>query len=54
MFDKEILKDVIADYKRDFTQFQWENERYKWEAIQCFQQNMKERGKLQSILTNPA
>ena len=39
MFDKDILKDVIADYKRDFTEFQWKNERYKWEAIQCFQQN---------------
>ena len=39
MFDKDILKNVIADYKRDFTEFQWENERYKWEAIQCFQSN---------------
>lgn len=39
MFDKDILKDVIADYKRDFTEFQWKNERYKWEAIQCFQRN---------------
>lgn len=39
MFDKDILKDVIADYKHDFTEFQWKNERYKWEAIQCFQRN---------------
>ena len=39
MFDRDILKDVIADYKRDFTEFQWKNERYKWEAIQCFQRN---------------
>ena len=39
MFDKDILKDVIAEYKRDFTEFQWKNERYKWEAIQCFQRN---------------
>ena len=39
MFDRDILKDVIADYKRDFTEFQWKNERYKWEAIQCFQDN---------------
>ena len=29
MFDKDILKDVIADYKRDFTDFQWKNERYR-------------------------
>ena len=39
MFDRDILKDVIVDYKRDFTEFQWKNERYKWEAIQCFQRN---------------
>ena len=39
MLDKDILKDVISDYKRDFTIFQWKNERYKWEAIQCFQRN---------------
>ena len=39
MFDRDILKDVIADYKRDFMEFQWKNERYKWEAIQCFQRN---------------
>lgn len=39
MFDREIFKDVITDYKRDFSEFQWENERYKWEAIQHFQQN---------------
>lgn len=39
MFDRDIFKEVIADYKRDFTEFQWKNERYKWEAIQCFQRN---------------
>ena len=39
MFDKDILKDVIADYKRDFTEFQWKKEHYKWEAVKCFQDN---------------
>ena len=39
MFDRDILKDVIADYKRDFTEFQWKEEHYKWEAIKCFQDN---------------
>jgi len=39
MFDRDILKDVIADYKRDFTEFQWKEEHYKWEAVKCFQDN---------------
>ncbi len=39
MLDKDILKDVISDYKRDFTIFQWRNERFKWEAVHCYQPN---------------
>ena len=39
MFDKFRLKDVLAQYKEDFVATQWGNERYKWEAIKCFQDN---------------
>lgn len=37
MIDLEKLKDVIVDYKRDFVSKQWEEERYKWEAVKHFQ-----------------
>lgn len=39
MFDRQRLQDALVQYKRDFLIFQWKNERYKWEAIQCFQKN---------------
>lgn len=39
MIDLEKLKDVIVDYKRDFVSKQWEEERYKWEAVKHFQDN---------------
>lgn len=32
-----LLKDMLSDYKRDFLLFEWENERYKWEAVKWFQ-----------------
>lgn len=37
MIDLEKLKAVIAEYKRDFVAKQWEDERYKWEAVKHFQ-----------------
>ena len=37
MIDLEKLKAVLVDYKRDFVSQQWENERYKWEAVKHFQ-----------------
>jgi len=37
MFQQEVLRDAVAAYKRDFANFQWEDERYKWEAVKCFQ-----------------
>lgn len=37
MLDLEKLKAVLEDYKRDFVSQQWENERYKWEAVKHFQ-----------------
>lgn len=39
MFDKFRLKDVLVKYKQDFVSTQWGNEKYKWEAVKCFQEN---------------
>lgn len=39
MFDEFRLKDVLAHYKQDFASRQWDNERYKWEAVKWFQDN---------------
>lgn len=39
MFDKFRLKDVLVKYKQDFVSTQWGNEKYKWEAVKCFQDN---------------
>ena len=39
MFDKFRLKDVLVQYKKDFVATQWRNEKYKWEAVKCFQDN---------------
>ena len=33
------LKDVLVKYKQDFVPKQWRNEKYKWEAVKCFQYN---------------
>ncbi|WP_394234139.1 AAA family ATPase [Niallia oryzisoli] len=37
MIDLEKLDAVLVDYKRDFVFQQWDNERYKWEAVKHFQ-----------------
>lgn len=39
MFDKSRLKDVLVQYKQNFVAKQWGDEKYKWEAIKCFQDN---------------
>lgn len=39
MFNKIRLKEILAEYKKIFVQQQWPNEKYKWEAVQCFQEN---------------
>ena len=39
MFDKFRLKDVLVDYKKKFVTTEWGNEKYKWEAVKCFQDN---------------
>ena len=37
MFDIARFKEIAAAYKRDFVSTQWENEKYKWEAVKWFQ-----------------
>lgn len=37
MFDKLRLKEVLAQYKKNFVSTQWGDEKYKWEAVKWFQ-----------------
>lgn len=39
MFDKFRLKEVLVQYKKDFLPKHWQNEKFKWEAVKCFQDN---------------
>lgn len=39
MFDKFRFKEALVKYKENFVAFQWGNEKYKWEAVKCFQDN---------------
>lgn len=39
VYDKFRLKAALIEYKKSFVQEQWPNEKYKWEAIKCFQDN---------------
>ncbi|UNL85272.1 AAA family ATPase [Priestia koreensis] len=39
MFDKFRLKEALLKYKENFVSSQWGNEKYKWEAVKCFQDN---------------
>lgn len=38
MFNREIFNAALTAYKRDFAEFHWENEQYKWQAVKCFQE----------------
>lgn len=40
MIDRDKLKDILTEYKRDFPQ-RWPMEKYKWEAVRCFQSAWK-------------
>lgn len=37
MFNQQIFSEILAAYKRDFTQAHWDDERFKWEAVKHFQ-----------------
>lgn len=39
MLDKFRLKAALVEYKKCFVQTQWPDEKYKWEAVKCFQIN---------------
>ena len=39
MFDKERLKEFLADYRRDLVRKRWNSEKYKWEAVKWFRDN---------------
>ena len=39
MFDQSRLQKVLAQYKKDFVPKHWDEEKYKWEAVKCFQDN---------------
>lgn len=39
MIDQFRLTDALAEYKKDFVSTEWGNEKYKWEAVKCFQDN---------------
>lgn len=38
MIDRQSLDEVLSQYKENFSSH-WEEEKYKWEAIKCFQDN---------------
>lgn len=39
MFNQLRLKEALGQYKKDFVATHWSEEKYKWEAIKCFQDN---------------
>ena len=39
MFNKQILQDILMEYKKQFSEKLWPNEQYKWVAVQHFQEN---------------
>lgn len=39
MIDDCRLREALNSYKKDFVQKQWPQEKYKWEAVKCFQDN---------------
>ena len=39
MFEKFRLRDALVKYTQNFVSTQWGNEKYKWEAVNFFQDN---------------
>lgn len=53
MIDKFYLETVLEKYKQDFATTQWADEKYKWEAVKCFQDNWEVNSvDFASMLTN--
>lgn len=39
MINRDKLKDILTEYKKDFLPRQWADEKYKWEAVQHFKEH---------------
>lgn len=39
MFNEDKFDSIITEYKKQFIQSQWPKEKFKWEAVKCFQDN---------------
>ena len=39
MFSSIRFKELLVKYKTNFIEQQWKDEKYKWEAVKCFQDN---------------
>ena len=39
MFDQTRLAEILVQYKADFVDWEWKDEKYKWEAVKHFQDN---------------
>lgn len=39
MFEHQRLKEILDQYKQNFVAKQWDEEKYKWEAVKWFQDN---------------
>lgn len=39
MFNQLRLKEALRQYKKNFVATHWNEEKYKWEAVKCFQDN---------------
>ena len=51
MFEKYRLKSALTEYKKSF-ETRWKDEKYKWEAVQCFQVNWEiNAGNFHEMLT---
>ena len=42
MFDRNRLKEVLVQYKKDFPSWFTDHEKFKWEAVKCFQRYWNE------------
>lgn len=39
MFNRDRLKNALIRYKQSFIAQRWRDEKYKWKAVKCFQDN---------------
>lgn len=39
MFDALRFQEALGQYKKAFPEYEWSNEKFKWEAVKCFQDN---------------